>query len=111
MKLISQLIISLIITAIASTLTSMMLEGKTIQFLNLPLTIAFFVATAATAIIVSSMASPAGADTGQAPGDMPSAEGARERGDRQVVQCIQGIWIHHQGRRRRDFCALSLDSG
>ena len=80
MNLLSQLIISLVITAIAASLTSMMLEGQTMQFLNLPLTIAFFAATAATAIIVGSMARPAAVDTEPAEHDMPSSGGDRETG-------------------------------
>lgn len=80
MNLISQLIISLVITAIASSLTSMMLEGQTMHFLNLPLTIAFFAATAATAIIIGSMARPATTSPGTAGHGTTSTGGAREAG-------------------------------
>lgn len=82
MSLTSQLIISLVITAIAATLTSMMLEGQTIQFLNLPLTIGFFAATAATAIIVGSMSAPGrtGRESGEPVSRPSSSDGSRETG-------------------------------
>lgn len=82
MSLTSQLVISLVITAIAATLTSMMLEGHTIQFLHLPLTIAFFAATAATAIIVGSMSATAASSVGddETAAQAPTADGPRETG-------------------------------
>lgn len=58
MSLIAKLSISLIITAIASALTTTLLAGETISFLDMRLTLAFFVATVATAILVGSMAAP-----------------------------------------------------
>jgi CspA family cold shock protein len=58
MSLIAKLSISLIITAIASALTTTLLAGETISFLDIRLTLAFFVATVATAILVGSMAAP-----------------------------------------------------
>ena len=58
MSLIAKLSISLIITAIASALTTTLLAGETISFLDIRLTLAFFVATVATAILVGRMAAP-----------------------------------------------------
>jgi CspA family cold shock protein len=58
MSLIAKLSISLIITAIASALTTTLLAGETISFLDMRLTLAFFVATVTTAILVGSMAAP-----------------------------------------------------
>lgn len=84
MSLIARLIVSLVIAAIASTLISMMLEGETIQLLNLPLTIGIFIATAATAIIVGVNAGAAGTseshrgnDTGE---PATYTDGDREQG-------------------------------
>jgi CspA family cold shock protein len=74
------LLVSLVITTIASTLTSIWLNGHTIQFFYLPLTIGFFAATTATAIIVGSMATTASADTGEATQVTASADGPRETG-------------------------------
>ena len=74
MSLIAKLSISLVITAIASALTTMLFAGETISFLDIRLSLAFFVATAITAILVGSMAAPSKATAGQStyqpePGD------------------------------------------
>jgi len=58
MSLIAKLSISLVITAIASALVTTLLAGETILFMDLRLAVAFFAATATTAIIVGSMAAP-----------------------------------------------------
>lgn len=71
MSLIAKLSISLVITAIASALTTLLLAGETISFLDMRLTLSFFVATAATAILVGSMAAPSRAANEES---IPSSE-------------------------------------
>ena len=65
MSLIAKLSISLIITAIASVLTTTLFAGETISFLDMRLVLAFFVATVATAILAGSMAAPSKAAPGE----------------------------------------------
>ena len=77
MSLIAKLSISLIITAIASALTTTLIAGETISFLDIRLTLAFFVATVATAILVGSMAAPSRA--APAKSTFPSASDDTDR--------------------------------
>jgi len=80
MSLIAKLSISLVITAIATVLATTMFEGETVQLFDMRLAIAFFFATAATAILVGSKASPSKATPeGSAPAPTTSDQG-RERG-------------------------------
>jgi cold shock protein len=77
MSLITKLIISLVIATIASTLTTLLLDG---ELFNLQLQLAFFVATAATALITgtkSTAASPAGRHV---TGETTASDTNRERG-------------------------------
>jgi CspA family cold shock protein len=86
MSLIAKLSISLVITVIAAVLTTILLQGATIHsILDWRLVIAFFIATAATAIITGRTASPTarsvttsnGGSQKPAPAD---SDGARENG-------------------------------
>ena len=61
MSLIAKLSISLVITAIASALATTLFAGETISFLDMRLTLSFFVATVATAILVGSATAPSSA--------------------------------------------------
>ncbi len=80
MSLLAKLIISLVITVIAAALATTLLEGKVISLFDLRLTFAFFAATVATAIIVSSMAPAAGPAPAREPRPRPSGGGDREQG-------------------------------
>jgi CspA family cold shock protein len=80
MSLIAKLIISLVITAIASVLTTTLLEGEAVRLFDPRLTVAFFAATVATAIIVGSMATRTSPPTDRVEGAPPPDDGARERG-------------------------------
>jgi len=80
MSLIAKLIISLVITVIAAALATTLLEGKVISLFDLRLTFAFFAATVATAIIVSSMAPAAAPTPAREPRPRPSGDGDREQG-------------------------------
>lgn len=76
MSLMSKLIISLVIAAIASTLTSLLLAG---ELIDPRLAIAFFVATTATALIVGSAPAAPSPRTNNASAPTPN-DGTRERG-------------------------------
>ena len=80
MSLTAKLLISLVITAITSVLATTMLAGHVVQLFDLRLTIAFLVATVATAFIVGSMAAPAGTPTKKTSAPQPSGDAVRERG-------------------------------
>jgi len=80
MSLIAKLFISLVITVIAAALATTLLEGKVISLFDLRLTFAFFAATVATAIIVSSMAPAAAPTPAREPRPRPSGDGDREQG-------------------------------
>lgn len=77
MSLITKLIISLVIAAIASTLTNLL---KTGEVFDVQLLIAFFIATAATALLVSQQGKPVstGGRSASATAQVDSA--GRERG-------------------------------
>jgi CspA family cold shock protein len=55
MSLIAKLCISFVITAIATAICTMMLDGAPVQFFDLRIAIAFFASTTATAIIVGAI--------------------------------------------------------
>jgi CspA family cold shock protein len=78
MSLINKLILSLVIASIASTLTTLLLQG---ELFNLQLLLAFFIATAATALITTG-ASGATASPGikQTTKKAPSRDTSREHG-------------------------------
>ena len=80
MSLIAKLSISLLITAIASALTAILQVNHSIESISLPLIVAFFVATTATAIIVGARAAPASTtaetiDRQPSPGDATREQG------------------------------------
>lgn len=77
MSLITKLIISLVIAAIASTLTNML---KTGQVFDLQLLIAFFLATATTALAVGKQSSPAHPVSKSATSGGAADSAKRERG-------------------------------
>jgi len=84
MSLIVKLIISLVIAIIAFSLTSLILTGEVVltgEIFGLPLLIAFFAATAATAIVVRDPATDETNQTTQETTRKPSSGDAnRERG-------------------------------
>ncbi len=80
MSLIAKLSISLVITAIASALVTTLLAGETILFMDLRLAVAFFAATATTAIIVGSMAAPSEAASEEVAHKPLPGDTARELG-------------------------------
>lgn len=83
MSHLTKLIISLVVTAIATMLTTIVVQGDTVSLFDLRIAIAFFVATFATAIIVGSMSPSADASTVDSPASSvvkASADGPREHG-------------------------------
>ena len=79
MSLITKLIISLVIAAIAATLTSVLLDGHHIDQ-RLLLLLAFFIATMATAIIVGNKYAPSNPEAEQGPRKTPTGDAGREHG-------------------------------
>jgi CspA family cold shock protein len=77
MSLIAKLITSLVIAAIASTLTTLLLSG---ELFDLRLMFAFFIATTATALIVSAQAAQPYPDTATQKRNPPASEAGREHG-------------------------------
>lgn len=80
MRLISNLSISLVIAAIGTALISTLLEGHAIYFFDVRLAIAFFAATAATAIIVGSKTAHRQAPSVGARQKPAADDGSREQG-------------------------------
>ena len=64
MSLIAKLCISFIITAIATAICTMMLDGAPVQFFDLRIAIAFFASTTATAIIVGAISAQSQTSSG-----------------------------------------------
>jgi len=64
MSLIAKLCISFVITAIATAICTMMLDGAPVQFFDLRIAIAFFASTTATAIIVGAITAQAQTNSG-----------------------------------------------
>ena len=79
MSLISKLIISLFIAAVAATLTSVLLKGDHIDQ-RLLLLVAFFITTSATALIFGSKAASAIPDTDNVPRKTVVGDATREHG-------------------------------
>lgn len=79
MSLISKLIISLFIAAVAATLTSVLLNGDHVNQ-RLLLLVAFFISTGATAIIFGKKAGSLTRDAGQIPRETFVGDAAREHG-------------------------------
>jgi CspA family cold shock protein len=77
MSLITKLIISLLIAAIAATLTSVLLTG---ELIDLPRLVAFFIATTATALIVRDRAAPSNQKAGKVIQKPLAGDAKRERG-------------------------------
>ena len=77
MSLITKLIISLVIASIASTLTTLLLEG---EVFNLQLLLAFFIPTTATALITGTKATSAPRATEQKTMGVAASDSRRERG-------------------------------
>jgi len=77
MSLITKLIISLVIAAIAATLTSVLLTG---ELIDLPYLVAFFIATTATALIVKDGAAPSDSNAGKVSQKPLAGNANRERG-------------------------------
>jgi len=79
MSLITKLIISLFIAAVAATLTSILLKGGHIDP-RLLLLVAFFISTSATAVIFGNKAGTSNPDVGQVPRKTFVSDATREHG-------------------------------
>jgi CspA family cold shock protein len=77
MSLITKLIISLVIAVIASTLTTLLLDG---ELLNPLLLVAFFAATTATALIVRDPNTVSDSNTGHVTRTASADDSSREQG-------------------------------
>lgn len=80
MSLIAKLCISFIITAIATAICTMMLDGASVQFFDLRIAIAFFVSTMATAIIVGAITAQSQTSSGIVATNNSSDTGQRDQG-------------------------------
>lgn len=80
MSLIAKLCISFIITAIATAICTMMLDGAPVQFFDLRIAIAFFASTTATAIIVGAITAQSQTSSGMVATSASSDTGQRDQG-------------------------------
>mgnify|MGYP000580591407 CR=1 FL=1 len=80
MSLIAKLCISFVITAIATAICTMMLDGAPVQFFDLRIAIAFFASTTATAIIVGAITAQSQTNPDIVPTSPSSDTGQRDQG-------------------------------
>ena len=117
MSLITKLITSLFIAAVAATLTSVLLNGDPMNQ-RLLLVVAFFITTIATALIFGTKTAPSHPDAEQVPRKLFAGDAAREHGTVKWFNESKGfgflsreggpdVFVHHSEIRADGFRTLA----